>query len=208
MLLINIFFQRQIDIYTYSTTKHTFFFCITTIAYDKSIFPYCDTLVLLLFFLLLLFRVRTGGETNNTQGCKQGGRRYATEKTASDANMIVHLNNGEIHQAPARLLWTMLVPTAAAPSRLCRSKRVTSRFSLYFVKSCGLLSLSPLFNDLKEIAPAGFSPIRLPWCRPKQQLFTNWRNLRTKQFVFFFKSCLNPIYSQTGHVFFFLFFSF
>lgn len=30
---------------------------------------------------------------------KQGGRRNATEKTASDANMIVHLNNREIHQA-------------------------------------------------------------------------------------------------------------
>lgn len=35
---------------------------------------------------------------------KQGGRRNATEKTASDANMIIHLNNGETHQASARLL--------------------------------------------------------------------------------------------------------
>lgn len=33
------------------------------------------------------------------KAAKQGGRRNATEKTASDANMIVHLNNREIHQA-------------------------------------------------------------------------------------------------------------
>lgn len=34
------FSKRQIDKYTYSTTKHTL--CITTIAYDKSVFPHCE----------------------------------------------------------------------------------------------------------------------------------------------------------------------
>lgn len=62
------FSQRQVDIYTYSTTKHTL--CITTIAYDKSVFPYCEK---------TFYKVRTGGETNDIQGCKQGGRRNATK---------------------------------------------------------------------------------------------------------------------------------
>lgn len=68
------FFPLSIDTYTYNTTKHT---CITTIAYDKSVFLYC---------------------TLSKQVNKQYSRLQNKEvgemllKTASDANVIVHLN--------------------------------------------------------------------------------------------------------------------
>lgn len=53
-------------------------------------------------FLFYFFFLKSEQVERQTilKAAKQGGRRNATEKTASDANMIVHLNNRVIRQAP------------------------------------------------------------------------------------------------------------
>lgn len=59
---------------------------------------YSRTVNRLFFLLFFFFKSEQVERQTILKAAKQGGRRNATEKTASDANMIVHLNNCETHQ--------------------------------------------------------------------------------------------------------------
>lgn len=94
MLFINIFSNvKQTYIHIQHIQAH--FSCRTTIAYDKSVFLYCQDIF---FFPEWMERDKQYARLQNKEVEEK-----CYWKTASDTNMIIHLNNSGLGQTPARL---------------------------------------------------------------------------------------------------------